>query len=122
MARVLVVEDDPQVRMMLRMMLERAGYEIGEACDGKEAIRSQRDDPADLIITDIIMPETEGLETIMEVRREWPSVPIIAISGGGTEPPEKYLKLAKGLGACRSFPKPVDRDEMLQAVGELIEA
>lgn len=120
MARVLLVEDDAQVRLMLRMTLERAGYEIEEACDGKQAVRSHRRSPADLIITDIVMPEQEGIETIMQIRQSSPAVPIIAISGGGHETPEKYLKLARSLGATRTFAKPVDREEMLCAVENLL--
>lgn len=122
MARVLVVEDDHQVRMMLRMTLERAGYEIDEAEDGRAAVRKHREKPADLVITDIVMPEMEGIETIMEIRRSSPRLPIIAISGGGHETPENYLVLAERLGANRTFAKPVDREEMLEAVNDLLAA
>ncbi|MFH1279260.1 MAG: response regulator [Candidatus Eisenbacteria bacterium] len=120
MARVLVVEDDPQVRMMLRMTLERAGCVVDEAEDGRVALRKHRQDPADLVITDIVMPEVEGIETIMELRRSSPALPIIAISGGGHESPESYLTIAEKLGANRTFAKPVDREEMLEAVNDLL--
>ena len=85
------------------------------------ALQKHAAHPADLIITDIVMPEKEGIETIMELRRSSPTIPIIAISGGGHETPENYLILAERLGANKSFAKPVDREKMLQAVGELLD-
>jgi DNA-binding response OmpR family regulator len=120
MARILVIDDDVQIREMLRQMLEREGYEVADAPDGKAAMKIQREDPAHLIITDIIMPEKEGLETIKEVRQEFPEVKIIAISGGGRIKPEPYLKIAEKFGARYIFTKPVEREELLAAVLELL--
>ncbi len=122
MHSVLVVEDDVQVRTMLRMMLEDAGYCVREASDGHQAISLHRSCPADLIVTDILMPEKEGLETIMELRTEWPELQIIAITGGGSSDPQSYLELAKKIGAARAFRKPVDQQTLLAAVRELVEA
>ncbi len=116
---ILVIDDDDQFRTMLREMLERAEYEVADAPNGKEGIRLYRENPADLVITDIIMPEKEGIETIMELKRDFPDVKIIAISGGGQIDPEKYLYMAGRLGAKRTFAKPVEREELLKAVGEL---
>ena len=120
MARILVVDDDEQVRTMLVMTLEEAGYEADEAADGRAAIRRQRENPADLVITDLIMPEKEGLETIMDFRKEWPGAPIIAISGGGRTVQGDYLLHAKHLGAARVFRKPIERSELLGAVRDLL--
>ncbi len=121
MTRILVVDDDVEMRQMLRLMLEREGYMVVEAKDGNEAIESYRNKPADLIIMDIIMPEKEGIETIMELRRDFPDVKIIAISGGGSVPPGKYVRMAEQLGAQRSFTKPFDRRELFKAIRELSE-
>ena len=79
-----------------------------------------RSDPADVVITDIVMPEKEGLETIQELRRDFPGAKIIAMSGGGRIGPKGYLKLAEKLGASRAFAKPFDRMEMVSAVDELL--
>ncbi len=120
MARILVIEDDPQVLAMLRQTLEREGYEVIDASNGQEGIRLYREKSADLIITDLIMPEKEGIETIIELRRDFPQVKIIAISGGGRLGTEKYLQFAEELGAQRTFTKPIGRDELLGAVRELV--
>jgi len=121
MARILISDDDSQVRAMLRQMLERAGYEVADARDGKEAIKLYHENPADLVITDIIMPEKEGIETIMELKRDYPNIKIFAISGGGRVGPENYLKLAEKIGALRTFTKPFDRQELLAAVKQALE-
>ena len=120
MARILIIDDDVQILDMLRQTLELKGYEVVDATNGKEGIRLYRENPADLIITDIVMPEKEGIETIIELKRNFPDVKIIAISGGGRITPEGYLSMAKRLGANRTFEKPVERDELLAAVRELI--
>ena len=120
MALILIIDDNNQFRAMLREMLERTGYEIVEASDGKEGLKLYREKATDLIITDLIMPEKEGLETIMELRRDFPDVKIIAISGGGRLDPGQYLSMAKGFGARYTFTKPVEREELLQAVEELL--
>jgi DNA-binding response OmpR family regulator len=83
MARILVIDDDPQIREMLRELFRIAKYEVLVAPDGDAALRLHRANPADLIVTDIVMPEKEGLETILGFRRHFPAARIIAISGGG---------------------------------------
>ena len=120
MARILIIDDESQIRSMLRLMLERVGYEVLEAADGMEGIRQYRDNPADLIITDLIMPNKDGIGMIIELKKEFPSVKIIAMSGGGVNRPEGYLDGAKKLGATRTLTKPIDRDEMLNAVKETL--
>jgi len=120
MVRILIIGDDVQTLNMLRQMLEREGYEVVEAPDGKEGLRRYRESPTDLIITDIIMPEKEGIETIMELRRDFPDVKIIAMSGGGRNNPKAYLDIAENLGAQYTFAKPVEREELLKAVRELL--
>ena len=120
MAKILVIDDDDQVRLMLRHSLEENGYDVCTASDGKEGVRRYHEDPADLVITDIIMPEQEGIETIIELRRDFPGVKIIAISGGGRGNKQCYLDIAKRVGALSAFEKPIDRKELLDAVAGLI--
>jgi DNA-binding NtrC family response regulator len=120
MARILIIDDESQIRSMLRLMLERVGYEVIEAADGMEGIRQYRDNPADLIITDLIMPNKDGIGMIIELKKEFPQVKIIAMSGGGVNRPEGYLDGAKKLGATRTLTKPIDRDKMINAVKETL--
>ena len=121
MPRILVIDDDEQIRSLLRAILEREGYEVETAADGVQGLNFFRKDPADLVITDILMPEKEGLETIRELCDEFPDAKIIAISGGGSlAHPEVYLELCKKFGALRTFQKPVDRHELVTAVREII--
>jgi DNA-binding response OmpR family regulator len=109
MARILIIDDDVQILNMLRQTLEREGHAVVDAPDGNEGLRLFRENPTDLIITDLIMPEKEGIETIMELRRDFPDVKIIAISGGGRLDPGQYLSIAKSFGAQYTFTKPVER-------------
>jgi DNA-binding response OmpR family regulator len=120
MASILVIDDDEQIRKLFRSVLEREGYEVKVAPDGKQGILKYRENPADLIIMDIIMPEQEGLEAILELKRDFHEVKIIAISGGGQILAENYLIIAKNMGAMRTLSKPVQKSELLKTVKELI--
>ncbi len=119
--RILVVDDDDQLREMLRKMLEKAGYEVIEASDGKEALNLQEKSPSDLMITDIIMPEKEGIDTIMDFRMNYPQVRIIAMSGGGRIGPTEYLDMAEKLGADKTFAKPFSSKAMLATIRDLLQ-
>jgi DNA-binding response OmpR family regulator len=121
-ARILIIDDDDQVRHMLCQALEQAGYETVEARDGQEGLEHFRATPTDLIITDILMPGKEGLETIMELRRAVPGVKIIAISGGGQTGNMTFLDVARYLGAQRAFQKPFELRALLNAVREVLES
>ena len=116
MARILIIDDEPQIRSMLKLMLERDGYEVVEAPDGVAGIKVYRQNPADLIITDLIMPNKDGIGMIIDLKKEFPKVKIIAMSGGGLNKPDGYLKGAKKLGAACTLTKPIDREEMLRVV------
>lgn len=118
--RVLVIDDDEQMRLLLRQIMEWRGYDVAEAENGKIGLRLQRQDPADLVITDLIMPEQEGLETISALKKEFHGVKIIAISGGGRIGPDAYLPAARELGADRIFTKPFDVGEIITAVNDLM--
>lgn len=121
MGTILVIDDDAQVRALLRTTLEFAGHEVEEAPDGEIGMRLFCDNPTDLVITDIFMPEREGLETIQELRRSFPETKIIAISGGGRlKDPGNVLQMARMFGASWTFSKPIDRDVLLDVVRELV--
>lgn len=120
MKRILIIDDDFLVRDMLERLMRKARYDVETAEDGGRAMRLHRRRPVDLVITDIIMPEKEGLETIAEFRKSAPAVKIIAISGGGRIGPSSYLRMAKMLGADRTFAKPVDTAQLLATVEELL--
>lgn len=116
--RVLVVEDDPAVLRTLVIALSRAGYAVLEARDGDEAMRLWRDQPADLVITDLHMPQKNGLELILELRGWSPATPIIAITDGGRTGQIELLGDAKLLGAVRAIAKPFRLEEILATVDE----
>ncbi len=121
MPSILVIDDDPNIRIIFQKMLTMAGYRVLTAADGKQGVRLFRDQGADLVITDLIMPEQEGLETICELHRDFPDLDIIVISGGGRfGEPSSYLYMAKRFGARYSFQKPVPSAKLLAAVRELI--
>ena len=116
--RILVIEDDNEVRLMVRQMLERAGHEVAEAINGDEGVESYRQRPVDLVITDILMPGKDGVETIRELRRDFPEVRIIAMTGfRGTF---SRLPAAEYLGAKRTLVKPFSSKQLLDAVDETL--
>jgi len=119
--RVLIIDDDEQIRDLLCQVMEWSGYTVMEAENGRQGMRKQRENPADLVITDLIMPEQEGLETITLLKKEFPKVKIIAVSGGGRIGPEAYLPAAQELGADRVFCKPFDVKTFVTAVRELLD-
>ena len=121
MKRILIIDDETNILLMLKKMLERAGYEIDLATNGEEGLRLFRNTLSDLVITDIIMPEKEGLETIREMRKMQPKMKIIAMSGGGKISADNYLETAKIFGASRIMEKPFTQQAMVSTVKELLE-
>ena len=118
--RILVVDDNPQMRSLLRHMLKTEGYEVDEAGDGDQALEKASEANPDLLITDIIMPGKEGFETIIDMRQAYPDLKIIAISGGNVSSPQDYLKCAAELGADRSLVKPIKKEQLISCVKELL--
>ncbi|MGK0200875.1 MAG: DNA-binding response OmpR family regulator, partial [Yoonia sp.] len=118
--RVLVIDDEPQIRSLLKRFLTQAGYEVDEAADGLEGVQAMNDNPADLIITDILMPKQEGLETIRLIREKHADAKIIAMSGGSQLTAMDFLPIAEKFGAARVFHKPLDFTALVDAVKELI--
>ncbi len=113
MASILIIDDEELVRLTVRQMLEDAGHKVAEAENGLDGIQKLKDFKADIVITDLLMPEMEGLETISELRSSRPELKIIAISGGARFKGVDYLNSAKKLGAQEILPKPFS-DEQLQ--------
>ncbi len=121
MTRILVVDDEDLVRETLCNMLEDVGYEIVEAANGVEALHVFDEIEVDLVITDIFMPEKEGLETIAELRQRKPDVKVVAISGGGGDGKMDYLEFAKRFGARSILTKPFLREDVLRVVSAVLE-
>jgi CheY-like chemotaxis protein len=120
--RILLVEDDELLRRTLARLLIRTGYEVDEAINGRAALEQMTQNRADLVVTDMIMPEMEGVETIVALRRDFPGVKIIAMSGGGMTSAENHLKIADALGSDKIMTKPLVPGQFLKAVRELIGA
>jgi DNA-binding response OmpR family regulator len=119
-SQILVIEDDNSVRELLQQTLSKAGYDVIAAPNGAEGLDLFRDNKPDLVITDIVMPQKEGLQTIIELRQEAPDVRVIAMSAGGRYSNTDYLKLAKKFGARGTITKPFMREEMLNIVREAL--
>jgi len=122
MKRILLIDDDEFFRDFVQQLLTRAGYEVLPAANGREGLKLFGQSPVDLVLTDLIMPEKEGLETIMAMRRQQPEARIIAISGGNRVNADTCLDMAAKLGARRTLQKPIDSDELLRAVQETLAA
>lgn len=121
MTRILIVDDDRQIITVLKQTLERAGYQIEVAASAEEGVRLFYEHPADLVITDILMPEMGGLEFIEMLMGKNPGLPIIAMSAGGPgEKAQLALELAQSCGAGRILAKPFSRQEMLAMVKEIL--
>lgn len=121
MTKILIIDDEPQVRKMLRQLLEDNSYDVLEAENGVEGYEKFSSETPDIILTDLIMPEQEGLETIKKIVDNRPGAKIIAMSGGGINDPARYLNIALKFGARHVFSKPIERQELLGTIQELLE-
>jgi CheY-like chemotaxis protein len=119
MAHILLIDDDDALRALLSRALERDDHLVCAVSDGQQALR-QFDDSVQLVVTDMLMPQMGGLETIDALRKRAPWVPIIGISGGGEIASEEYLGVAKIVGANRTLAKPFEHAALLRAVNELL--
>jgi len=113
---ILVVDDEPDLCELISRMLARAGHKVTSAGDGDEATRLIAKQKFDIVLTDVIMPEKDGIEVIGELRRKQPNVRIVAMSGGGHVALDQYLKIAKGMGAHGILQKPFSNDELLATI------
>ena len=131
MARILIVDDEEDVRIALKQVLERAGYEVSVAATGNEGLDVMKREGADLVITDVIMPGVDGIATAKKIREKYRDTRIIVISGGGRTAPDpyepdaistrSYLASASKAGADQTLTKPFDRDELLRVVQDLLD-
>jgi CheY-like chemotaxis protein len=121
MARILVIDDEELIRETIRMKLEQSGHEVIEAGNGVEGLLALEQHAVDLVVTDIIMPEQEGIETIRRIRDRDPNVGIIAISGGGRTRNFGFLEFAKKLGANCALSKPFTGTQLLALVEDTLE-
>jgi DNA-binding NtrC family response regulator len=119
--RIMVVDDNPSIRRTLQLLLSKAGYEVMQAADGSEAVRLWRDRGGDLVITDLHMPEKDGIETIIELLSHSPGLRIIAMSGGGQTKRLELLGNATLLGAVLTIEKPFTIAEMMETVSRAFE-
>jgi DNA-binding response OmpR family regulator len=120
LARILIIDDNPDVLTAVHNVLTLEGHSVSAAPKSAAGIALHRAEPFDLIITDIVMPEKEGISTIIELRGEFPDIKIIAMSGGGDFEPYGYLDIAIRVGADRTLPKPFTREELLEAVNDAL--
>lgn len=121
MAHILIIEDDEQMRKMLQRWLERAGFEVRVSGDGQEAMAAFQPGETKLVVTDIVMPDMDGVEVITRLRRQKPSPRIVAISGGGSYlAATDCLEWARNLGVEHAFTKPFDHDAFLQVVQDIM--
>lgn len=122
MIRILLIDDDELSRMLMREHLVRSGFEVVEAGDGNIGKRLYRSETFDLVITDIFMPQKEGIATINELIEEFPNISIIAISDGGSVVKSfDYLDHAIEMGAKASFQKPIDPEELIAAIHDILQ-
>jgi DNA-binding NtrC family response regulator len=117
---ILIVDDDAQIRKLITAILKREGYDVITAANGRLALQALASQVADLVITDLIMPEKEGIETIMEIKQKHPGIPVIAISGGGKLNPKTYLGIAMQIGAVSTMTKPIDTASLKAMVRGLL--
>ena len=118
--RILVVDDDFHIRESLRIKLEQAGHTVRLAPDGAEAVKFLKREVFDIVVTDILMPDKDGFELIGDIRRKWPKVRIVAISGGGRIGTEQLLVAASGLGADAVIAKPFSYPQFSAVLGSLL--
>ena len=122
MKKILVVDDDDLIRDLLFEILEDRGYKVFEAENGNRAMQLLKSETFDLIITDIIMPDKEGIETIIDIKKKLPQAKIIAMSGGGQLDANSYLSIAKKLGVQHTVSKPFDPKVLMKLVDEMLES
>ena len=118
--RVLVIEDNADLRDLIQTYLEEEGYEVSSAADGRDGLQQQRNAPSEIVVTDIFMPGKEGIETVFDLKREFPDTRIIVMSGGPSlVQGMDYLGLARELGAARTLAKPFTMRQLADALREL---
>ena len=121
MAKILIIDDDPTILGVFKRFLEAKGHSVDVAANGQEGLDIVSKTPMDLIVTDIMMPDKDGLEVLIDMRKDHPDVPVIAISGGMHVMPIDFLPLAKKFGACKVLYKPIELEDLHAAIEEALE-
>lgn len=121
MKRILIIDDEKPIRTIFKRFLSGKGYTVDCVENGQEALHLLETKPPDLVITDIMMPKTDGIEVVMAIRDRHAEIPIIAISGGMHARPMDFLPMAKKLGACKVLYKPVELEDLLEGVHQLLD-
>jgi DNA-binding response OmpR family regulator len=119
-AHVLVADDDPIQRAIVAELLDVAGFDCEEACDGEQALEALARRPADLVVLDMLMPAKDGIEVLTQIKRFWPQTRVLTISAGGLMSPDQLLHLSRGLGADATMAKPLRPGEFLAIVRDLL--
>ena len=117
---ILIVDDDARTRETLRRVLTAAGYEVHQASDGRRGLEFLQSTAVDLVILDIFMPELDGIVVITRMRKDFPNIPVLAVSGGGMLERNKTLEIAQLLGASDTLAKPFDKQTLLSMVEKLL--
>jgi DNA-binding response OmpR family regulator len=120
MVNIVLIDDDDDLREMVKFLLQREGYKVFATGDGNLGIKWVKEENPALLITDILMPDKEGLEIINELRQSGSDLKILAVSGGGVIEASHYLSLANGLGADKVLAKPFHNSDLLKAIKELV--
>jgi len=120
MSHILIIDDDVLICQLLRRILEQMGHRVTDAQDGRKGLNAFQADPAELVITDLIMPGMEGIETIMEMKRRFPGTKIIAMSGGGVGSGSDYLQMARKFGAHQILNKPFSVQMLTDLVSTML--
>ena len=120
MSRILIIEDNEDMRGMLALALRHEGFEVALAADGARALEELQKAPADLIVTDLFMPDKDGIETIEEIRRKHPAAKIVAMSGWQSEQGPDYLDVAREIGAIGTLRKPFDPADLVRIIRQVL--
>lgn len=120
MANILIIDDDTEVRSTLRKVLERSGHTISEAENGVAALRRLESEAADVVVSDLYMPEMDGIELLIRLREAWPEARFVAMTGGGHVPGDELLERAHSLGADALLAKPFTVEELVQTVERIL--
>ena len=119
--RVLVIDDNADARATIKWLLESEGFDVALAANGAEGLELQHGQPASIVVTDIFMPEKDGIETIIELRETYPEAKIVVVSGGSSRGAD-FLGVASQLGAAKTLKKPYDPEHLIDIVRELSQA
>lgn len=119
MASILLIDDEEQVRDFLSTVISKRGHSLDTARDGREGLGLLRNKEYDVVVTDLFMDTQDGISTIMEMRNDFPSIPVIAISGGSWSSGTDFLEIAKKMGVAYTFSKPIALTELFEAIDEL---